>query len=93
MSDITIHHLIPRTRHSNKRNKRLFSRTEVLQRIIRVCRPCHKNIHAMLDNKSLERRYNTLRSLAAYPAIARFSAWVSRQQPGRKVRVHVAKRR
>jgi hypothetical protein len=91
--DITIYHLIPRTRHSNKRNKRLFSRAEVLQRIIRVCRPCHKNIHAALDNKSLERHYNTLQALAAHPAVARFSAWIARQRPGRQGRVHGGKRR
>ena len=91
--DITVHHLIPRSRHGNKRNKRDFSRSEVRGRTIRVCHPCHKNIHAVLDNKSLERDYNTLQALASHPAIKRFSAWVVRQPPGRKVRVHGSKRR
>lgn len=91
--DITVHHLIPRTRHSNKRNKRDFARSEVRDRTIRVCQPCHKNIHAALDNKSLERDYNTLRALASHPAIKRFSTWVARQSPGRHVRVRGTRRR
>lgn len=53
---ITTHHPIPRTRHGNSK-KRLFDREEVKTRSIDVCPPCHKNVHAVLSNKELERSY------------------------------------
>lgn len=87
VTELTRHHLIPRARHSNKRNKKLFDREEVRTRTIEVCRPCHKNIHAVLDNKSLEREYNTLERLKAHPDIHRFSSWVARRPAGAHVRV------
>jgi len=37
---LTRHHLIPRTRHANKRNKRDFERKEVKHRIAWLC-PLH----------------------------------------------------
>lgn len=77
VSELTKHHLIPRTRHKNKRNKRVFERAEVRSRTVDVCRPCHKNIHAVLTNKELEREYNTLEALQAHPDIRRFSDWVA----------------
>ena len=45
------HHLIPRTRHKNKRNKKLFDRREVHERLAMLCKPCHKTIHAVLTEK------------------------------------------
>ena len=38
---LTRHHLIPRTRHANRRNKRDFDRDEVQARVAWLCRPCH----------------------------------------------------
>ena len=76
---LTRHHLIPRTRHANKRNKREFSRAEVKSRLLWVCRPCHDAIHAALTEKELERGYNTPEALAAHPEIARFVEWVRRR--------------
>lgn len=88
---LTTHHLIPRTRHRNKRNKKEFEREDVRTRTIEVCRPCHKNIHAVLSNKELERDYNTLETLQAHPDIHRFSRWVA-DKPDRHVRVRARKR-
>ena len=51
VSTLTKHHLIPRTRHKNKRNKKRFDRAEVRRRIAWLCRPCHKQIHSLLDEK------------------------------------------
>jgi ribosomal protein L28 len=83
------HHLIPRTRHSNRRNKREFTRQDVRTRLLWVCKPCHKTIHAALSEKDLEREYNTLEALRSVPEIARFVRWVRKQPPGK----HVAVRR
>src|ERR1051326_1168751 len=46
VSMLTRHHLIPRTRHANKRNKREFERKEVKRRIAWLCRACHDH-HAL----------------------------------------------
>jgi hypothetical protein len=63
---LTRHHLIPRTRHSNKKNKRDFER-EVVRQVVGICRPCHSQIHALLSEKELEREYNTVRATQGAP--------------------------
>jgi hypothetical protein len=82
VQDLTRHHLIPRSRHKNKRNKRVFDRHEVHNRIALLCRPCHRNIHATISIKELEREYNTLEALAAHPDIQRFTNWVKDKPHG-----------
>ena len=51
---LTRHHLIPRTRHHNKRNKREFDRATV-KTVVGICRPCHSQIHSVLSEKQLEK--------------------------------------
>lgn len=74
---LTRHHLIPRTRHGNRRNKRDFNRSELHDRVAWLCRPCHDHVHAVFSEKTLEREYNTLDALRADAEIARFVAWIS----------------
>ena len=73
---LTRHHLIPRTRHGNRINKRKFDRTEVHGRIAWLCRPCHDHVHATFTEKTLERDYNSLAALRADPEMARFIEWI-----------------
>ena len=79
--DLTRHHLIPRTRHKNKRNKEMFDRQEI-HRTVGLCRPCHRHIHATLDNKVLEREYNTVEALLSHPDIRRFVEWIRKKPHG-----------
>jgi 5-methylcytosine-specific restriction endonuclease McrA len=83
--ELTRHHLIPQTRHKNRRNKRDFGREEVRHRIALLCRPCHRHVHATIDNKRLEREFNTVEALASHPEIARFVAWIRRKPDGTRV--------
>lgn len=76
VESLTKHHLIPRTRHRKKRNKRLFSRQDVKTRILWVCRPCHNHIHDILTEKELEASYNTREALLEHPDIWRFVDWI-----------------
>ncbi|HEY3897011.1 MAG TPA: hypothetical protein VGM54_00255 [Chthoniobacter sp.] len=78
---LTRHHLIPRTRHHNKRNKREFNRTTVKQ-TVGICRPCHSQIHALLTEKELERDCRTVASLLAHPEIRKFAAWIGTKPRG-----------
>ncbi|MFO1512396.1 MAG: hypothetical protein U1F83_05700 [Verrucomicrobiota bacterium] len=80
--EMTRHHLVPRTRHSNKRNRRDFDRVDVRSRIAWLCRPCHNHVHALFTEKVLERRFNTVESLAAHPEVARFVIWIRKKPAG-----------
>ena len=82
VSALTRHHLIPRTRHANKRNKREFDRAEVKKRIAWFCRPCHNHVHALFTEKILERELNTIEVLAAHPDVARFVKWIRNKPDG-----------
>ncbi len=86
-SKLDRHHLIPRTRHSNKRNKKQFDRQEVHSRLAMLCKPCHKTVHATLTEKELERSYNTLEALAGHVRISRFVKWIRKQPVNTKVSV------
>jgi len=84
--DVTRHHLIPRTRHRNRRNKKTFERSEVHERIAWLCRACHKQVHTLIDEKTLETEYNTLEALRAHDGLTRFVAWVRERPEELKVR-------
>lgn len=82
MIELTRHHLIPRSRHKKKRARKAFDRREMEGRIALLCRPCHRNVHATLENKELEREYNNLEALAAHPGIQRFTRWIRTKPHG-----------
>ena len=83
---LTRHHLIPRTRHHNKRNKREFERA-VVRQIVGICRPCHSQIHALLSEKELEREFNTVAKLKEHPGVAKFAEWIATKPRGFKAAV------
>ena len=87
---LTRHHLIPRTRHHNKRNKREFERA-VVRQVVGICRPCHSQIHALLTEKELEREFNTNAKLKAHPGVAKFTEWVATKPRGFKAAVSKAR--
>ena len=82
MAHLTRHHLIPRSRHSNRRNRREFDRSEVHTRVAWICRPCHDQVHAVFTEKTLEREFNTLERLCTQPEIRRFVDWIATRPPG-----------
>jgi hypothetical protein len=83
---LTRHHLVPRTLHKRARIRRTFTREE-RHTVVLLCRPCHKQIHAVLSESELAREYSSLEALAAHPDIARFVEWVSRQPATADIRV------
>ena len=93
MELLTKHHLIPRTRHGNKRTRRRFERSDMQTRILWVCRPCHDHIHAVCTEKELEAHYNTRERLLGHAEIQRFVAWIFDKPAGFKPRSRASKRR
>ena len=82
---LTKHHLIPLTRHKNKKIKARFSKEE-LQQLILLCRECHNQIHALISEKDMAETHFTLKSLLHHEGVARFVQWVKKHQPVSKIR-------
>ena len=92
MEGLTRHHLIPRTRHHNRRTKREFERQEMLSRILWLCRPCHTQVHALFSEKQLASEYNTREALLADMELQRFLDWIGRKPAGFKPRSRTPRR-
>ncbi len=80
-ADLTFHHLIPRTLHSNKWFKKNFTR-EAMREGIDVCRECHVAIHRFISHKDLGRNFHSRDLLLAHPGVASHVKWVR----GKRVR-------
>lgn len=87
---LTRHHLIPQSQHQRNRAKRQFDRDEMQSRIALLCRPCHSQVHAVLDNSQLVLAYHTIEALREHAEIAKFAAWIANKPVGLKVTVRRA---
>ena len=90
---LTRHHLIPQSRHNKARTRRQFDRSEMKTSIALLCRPCHAQVHALLDNATLSQHYHTTDALAGHPDLARFAAWVGKKPAGLKITIHRSRQR
>jgi hypothetical protein len=79
MESLTLHHLVPR--QQTKRKKLEISPT------VAICSACHRQIHALFDNKQLARELNTLEKLKNDPQLQKFIAWARKQTPNKKIAV------
>lgn len=87
--ELTFHHLIPRTTHSNKWFKKNFTREE-MARGLDLCADCHSAIHTLVPSeKELGRSYNTREALLDHPELARFVEWVATRTGKRRYRLRV----
>ena len=66
---VTLHHLTPRERGGKAEHR------------VPMCQPCHKQIHALFENKELERRYSDLATLRRAPELQKFVKWIRKQPP------------
>ena len=71
---ITLHHLRPR-----EKGGRAEHRTP-------LCRPCHKQLHAVFSNKDLARSLDSIEKLRAEPQLEPFLRWIRKQKPDRNFR-------
>lgn len=76
IEQLTVHHLIP------KQKKGTHGPT------IDICSACHRQIHTLFDNKRLAAELNTLEKLQSEPQLQKFIAWVKKQKPDKRVKVH-----
>jgi hypothetical protein len=78
---ITLHHLTPRQRGGRREHK------------ARLCKPCHKQLHATFYNGQLARAYNSLEVLRAAAELQPFLRWIRKQAPDRNFRTMTAESR
>lgn len=71
---ITLHHLKPREKGGTAEHR------------TPLCRPCHKQLHAIFSNAELAVLYNTIEALRQATKLQSFLKWIRKQKPGRNFR-------
>lgn len=77
--ELTRHHLVPKSRKGHE--------------TVLICAACHNQIHAIFDEKELERRLNTIEALVESEEFRPFVKWIRKRKPTSKVRVKASSRR
>jgi len=68
------HHLVPKSKGGLKGD------------FIMVCEQCADQIHALYDNKTLSKKFNTLQKLKEDPKISSYIEWVKKRKGKFKTR-------
>jgi 5-methylcytosine-specific restriction protein A len=71
---ITQHHLKPREKGGTAEHR------------TPLCKPCHKQLHALFSNNDLAKLYDSIDSLRRAPMLQPFLKWIRKQKPGRNFR-------
>jgi hypothetical protein len=71
VSLITQHHLKPREKGGAAEHR------------TPLCRPCHKQLHALFSNDDLARLYDSIEALRHAPILQPFLKWIRKQKPDR----------
>ena len=79
VTELTFHHLIPRSQHRKTWCQKRFTRPERAAGIA-VCRLCHNGIHDRFDEKTLGREYHTLAALLSDADLQRHFQWAAKQK-------------
>src|SRR3712207_4871893 len=83
---LTRHHLLPRSR-ARKMKRRSKGRQDLKlrdpARTVALCNPCHRNVHASIENADLARGYDSVEALGDHPGVRRFTEWVKGKPHGR----------
>lgn len=75
------HHLIPCAVHKKGKFKKKYTKKEMQQRGIQVCKLCHHAIHDLIpDEKELAESFNTLELLLADARIKKHVKWSRKQK-------------
>jgi 5-methylcytosine-specific restriction enzyme A len=68
---ITLHHLLPKQKGGTAAER------------VPLCRPCHKQLHAVFSNGELAKRFATIDALRVAEELQAFLKWI-RKQPGHR---------
>jgi hypothetical protein len=76
---VTLHHLKPK-----QKGGKAEDRTP-------LCRPCHKQVHAVFSNGDLAKLYTDISALRQAPLMVPFIKWIRKQRPETNFTVRTAK--
>lgn len=79
LKELTFHHYIPKTLHTNKLFRKLYSIEYMNSHGIDLCDDCHKQIHMFFTEKELGKTYNSKEKLISNEKIRKFLKWVRKQ--------------
>lgn len=65
---LTDHHVVPKSRGGKKS--------------IAICRDCHRQLHALFDNKTLERQLCSVELIMANNEFCKYLKWISKRPFG-----------
>lgn len=71
------HHLVPRSYHHNRRIRRQYDLSSLQAGVVLLCPACHKQLHALLNEKQLAFEYNNLQALREYKPMQDFLHWIA----------------
>ena len=77
IKELTFHHLIPVTLHSNKWFEKNFDKKDMRSRGLMLCRECHDAIHKFIEEKDMGRNYNTKALLMEHEKVNNFVKWIA----------------
>ena len=81
MERLTVHHLVPR--QATKRSKKTDSGPTA-----NICSACHRQIHALFENKVLAKELNTVEKLQNEPQMRKFLSWICKQKGDKRIKVY-----
>lgn len=73
------HHIIPKSQKGKE--------------TVRICRDCHRQIHAVFTNKQLKRDYCTIEALRESEQMGKYINWISKRKVGSKVTTKMSNQR
>ncbi|MFC7321174.1 HNH endonuclease [Halobacillus campisalis] len=50
-----------------------------------LCKPCHRQIHALFTNQELASFYHSLERLADHPDMTKYLRWIKKQDPNKRI--------
>ena len=77
--DLSDHHLIPKAKGGKETQA--------------ICEPCHRQIHALFDNKRLAKELNTVVSLQREETFAKYLKWARKQPPGKRFKTKASNKK
>jgi hypothetical protein len=72
LGETSRHHAVPKSRGGRE--------------TVRLCKPCHKQIHALFTEKELEREFPTVEALLEAEPMAPWVRWIRKRKPTSNVR-------
>ncbi|MDE1465960.1 hypothetical protein [Spartinivicinus poritis] len=81
---LTRHHLIPRTHHRRKIFVKRFTKQQMTNSILWLCRPCHSHIHSSFSERDLGLQYSSREALLNCQEITEFVDWIKAKPAGFK---------